>query len=295
MTPTNSSPIGAHTFIWSARWDHTGARLAATGAASAGFDLIEIPLLDPSIIDVADTRRLLESLGLGCTCSLGLPADVHLPSAPEEALSFLTRAVDVAADLGSGWLTGALYGSLGTLTGAAPTDEEIEIVGRALHRLAVHAEERGVALGLELINRYETYLLNTVEQAIQLIDRIDAPNVYAHLDTFHMNIEEPSFGPSVRRLGRRLGYVHLAESDRGVIGSGHFPFGEFLDSLVSIGYSGPLVVESFAHADAEIRIATATWRRDHLDPRGFAAESLRHVRALRDASLAKRSPGAAAP
>lgn len=294
MTPTNSSPIGAHTFIWTARWDQTGARLAATGAAAAGFDLIEIPLLDPSIVDIADTRGLLESFDLGCTCSLGLPAGMHLPSAPDKALSFLEEAVDVAADLGSSWLTGALYGSLGTLTGAPPTDAEMEIVGRTLHQLAVYAEERGVALGLELINRYETYLLNTVEQAIRLLDRIDAPNVYAHLDTFHMNIEEPSFGSSVRRLGGRLGYVHLAESDRGVLGSGHFPFEEFLDSLVAAGYSGPLVVESFAHADAGIRIATATWRQDDLDPGSFAAESLRFVRALRDASLAKRSPGAAA-
>lgn len=131
MTRTTASPIGAHTFIWSPVWGHAGACSAATRGAQAGFDLIEIPLLDPSVVDVGDTVHMLDGLGLGCTCSLGLPADAHLLSAPGKALSFLTRAVDVAAELGSRWLTGVLYGSLGTLTGSAPTGDELDTTARS--------------------------------------------------------------------------------------------------------------------------------------------------------------------
>ena len=282
MTHTTLSPIGAHAYIWSPRWDRAGARHAATNAAAAGFDLVEIPLLDPSIVDVADTVRLLESLELGCTCSLGLPANAHLPAAPEEALVFLANAIDVAAALGSRWLTGALYGHLGTLTGSAPTDEELDTIARILHQVAAYAADRRIRLGLELINRYETYILNTVDQALVLIDRIDAPNVYAHLDTYHMSIEEPSFTGALHQLGDRLGYVHLAESHRGTIGEGHVPFGEIIDTLGVLGYDGPLVIEGFLNADPAIRAATATWHNHNLDPQRFVSSSLEHIAALRN-------------
>lgn len=275
-----NSPIGAHTFIWSARWDREGARRAVAGAVRSDFELVEIPLLDPQLIDTGDTVRILDSAGLSCTCSLALPADTHLPDAPERAVSYLTRAVDVAAEIGSTWLTGALYGNLGTLTGSCPTAAELDTIAGALTRVAHHASARGVSLGLELINRYETYILNTVTQACELLDRIDAPNVYAHLDTFHMNIEERAFAGAVERLGDRLGYVHLAESDRGPLGSGHVPFPDLLDALERVGFSGPIVVEAFINADPRIRSATATWRADDLDPDRFAADAIAYLRSI---------------
>lgn len=270
MTSTMSSQIGAHAFIWTPRWDRSGARRAASQAAAAGFDLIEIPLLDPSVVDVTDTLRVLERLNLRCTCSLGLPASAHLPAAPDEARAFLTAAIDVAAGLGSSWLTGALYANLGTFTGSEPTSGEFEIIARTLHDVSGYAADRDLNLGLELINRYETYVLNTADQAINLIERIDAPNVYAHLDTFHTNIEEPAFTHAIRRLGHRLGYVHIAESDRGVIGGGHVPFREVFSALSALGYCGPLVIEAFFRADPTIRRATASWRTYDIDPQEFA-------------------------
>ena len=274
-------PIGAHAFIWSSQWDREGARLAATHAAAAGFDFIEIPLLDPSIIDTGHTVALLESLEISCTCSLGLPATCHLPAAPERAREFLVEAIDVAAELGSPWLTGAVYGNLGTLTGVPPSSEELDLIARTLGEVAAYAEDHDIRLGLEMINRYETYILNTVDQAVAMIDRIGAPNIYAHLDTFHANIEEASYASAISRLGHRLGYVHLAESHRGAIGTGHVPFDEVFDALRRLDYTGPLVVETFLNADPAIRGATATWRDHGLDPQQFAVTSLEYIAALR--------------
>lgn len=258
-----------------------GARHAATQASAAGFDFIEIPLLDPAIVDIADTIRLLESLGLTCTCSLGLPADAHLPAAPERARAFLIHAIDVAAELGSQWLTGALYGNLGSLTGSGPRGEDLEAVARTMHDVSAHAADRDVNLGLELVNRYETDLLNTVDQALVLLDRIDAPNVYAHLDTFHANIEEPSIEGAVMRLGDRLGYLHLAESHRAPLGQGHVPFKDIFGALDRIGYGGPMVIEGFCNADPAIRTVTATWNDHGIDPQAFAVAGLEHIISLR--------------
>lgn len=275
-----ASPVGAHTFIWSPRWDHAGARRAATAAAEIGYDFVEIPLLDPAIIDVEDTRVLLDDLGLGCCCSLGLPAGAHLPDRPEVAKAFLLNAVDVAAALGASVVTGALYGHLGTLTGTTATERELIVIADVLRDVATHADRVDIRLGLEVINRYETYILNTVDQALSLVERIDAPNVRVHIDTFHIDIEEPSIAGAIHRLGGHLGYVHLADSHRGALGSGHIHFASVFDALAAIEFDGPIVVEAFVNADPEILRATASWRDHGLDPDEFASSSLATIRAL---------------
>lgn len=275
-----AAPIGAHTFIWSPRWDRMGAERAAKAAAATGYDFVEIPLLDPTVIDIGHTRALLADLGIGCSCSLALPANAHLPTFPEAGRAFLEKAVDAAASIGSPWLTGALYGHLGTLTGKAATEAELDTIAGVLRTVAERAADLGLDLGLEIINRYETYILNTVEQALTLVERIDAPNVFVHVDTFHLDIEEPSVPDAIRRLGSRLGYVHLAESHRGALGSGHVALDEVFAGLTSIAYEHPIVIEAFFNADPEIRRATASWRDHGLDPDDFARSSLKIVRDL---------------
>ncbi len=115
--------------------------------------------------------------------------------------------------------------------------------------------------------------------------RIDAPNVSVHIDTFHLDIEEPSVPDAILRLGPRLGYVHLAESHRGLLGSGHIPLDAVFAALGSIHYEGPIVIEAFFNADPAIRRATASWRDHGLDPETFAASSLHTVRALLDQAV----------
>ncbi|MGH3108022.1 MAG: sugar phosphate isomerase/epimerase family protein, partial [Rubrobacter sp.] len=105
--------FGAHAFIWAGEWTREGAERVISGAAQAGLDFVEIPLLDPGSIDVEHTRSLLDRYGLGCSCSLGLPPDVHLPSNPEGARRFLDGAVEATAALGSPVLTGCLYTHVG--------------------------------------------------------------------------------------------------------------------------------------------------------------------------------------
>jgi D-psicose/D-tagatose/L-ribulose 3-epimerase len=271
--------FGAHAFIWAGEWTREGAERVISGAAEAGLDFVEVPLLDPGSIDVEHTRSLLNHYGLGCSCSLGLPREVHLPSNPEGAGRFLDGAVEATVALGSPVLTGPLYTHVGTLTGKPPEPEELEIVARILEGTARRAAEYGVEIGIEAINRYETYLVNVASQASELLDRIDEPNVFVHLDTYHMNIEEKGFYGPITGLGPRLGYIHLSESDRGTPGTANVHWDDVFRGLKEIDYGGALAMESFAAVNEALIGATASWRDVVGDPDALVRDGLAFLRA----------------
>ncbi|HET7271587.1 MAG TPA: sugar phosphate isomerase/epimerase family protein, partial [Rubrobacter sp.] len=256
-----------------------GAERVISGAAEAGLDFVEIPLLDPGSMDVEHTRSLLDDYDLGCACSLGLPREVHMPSNPEGAERFLDGALAATVALGSPILTGCLYTHVGTLTGKPPEPEELEIVARVLKGTARRAAEYGVELGVEAINRYETYLVNLASQASELLDRIDEPNVFVHLDTYHMNIEEKGFFGPITGLGPRLGYIHLSESDRGTPGTANVNWDEVFRGLKEIDYGGALAMESFAAVNEALIGATALWRDVVGDPDALVRDGLAFLRA----------------
>ena len=277
---TRSTPsFGAHAFIWAAEWSREGAQRVISGAAAAGLDFVEIPLLDPKTMDVEHTRALLESHGIGCSCSLGLPREFHLPFDPDGAERFLAETVELTARLGSSVLTGCLYTHLGTLTGKPPEPEELERVVRVLKSTARRAADYGVELGIEPVNRYETYLINLSEQLSDVLDRIDEPNVFAHLDTYHMNIEEKGFYEPILSLGPRLRYIHLSESDRGTPGTGNVHWDDVFRGLRDSSYDGALVMESFAAVNEAIIGATALWRDVVGDPDVLVTDGLAFLRA----------------
>jgi D-psicose/D-tagatose/L-ribulose 3-epimerase len=271
--------FGAHAFIWAGEWTREGSERVISGAAGVGLDFVEIPLLDPGSIDVEHTRSLLDRYGLGCSCSLGLPPEVHLPSNSEGARRFLDGAVEATAALGSPMLTGCLYTHVGTLTGKPPETAELETVAHVLKRTARRAAEYGVELGVEAINRYETYLVNLASQAGELLDRIDEPNVFVHLDTYHMNIEEKGFYEPIVSLGSRLGYIHLSESDRGTPGTANVHWDEVFRGLKDIDYRGALAMESFAAVNEALIGATALWRDVVGDPDVLVRDGLAFLRA----------------
>jgi D-psicose/D-tagatose/L-ribulose 3-epimerase len=270
--------FGAHAFIWAGEWTPEGAQKAIGGAAEAGLDFVEIPLLRPESMDITATRALLDRYGIGCTCSLGLPKAAHLPSAPEKAQSFLESAVDVAAGLEAPVLCGVLYAHLGTLTGRPPEQEELEDVARVLKNVARYAAERGVSLGVEAVNRYETYLINLAEQANAMLDRVGEPNVFVHLDTYHMNIEEKGFYEPIVATGPRMHYIHLSESDRGTPGTGNVHWDEVFRGLKAIDFDRYLVMESFAAINEDLAGATALWRDVVGDPETLIRDGLSFLR-----------------
>lgn len=270
--------FGAHAFIWSAEWNPQAAEKVISGAAAVGLDFVEIPLLRPDEFDVGLTKGLLERHALGCTCSLGLPVEAALPEHPEAATQFLIHAFDVAHQTGSEVLSGVTYATLGALSGRAPTEQDYETIAKALKPVARHAASLGMRLGLEPVNRYETYLVNLGSQAVDLIDRIGEPNVFVHLDTYHMNIEEKGFEGPIIGVGKHLGYIHLSESDRGTPGSGNVHWDEVFSGLKTIGFDGDLVMESFVALNPDIARATCMWRDVVGDPEALVRDGLAFLR-----------------
>jgi D-psicose/D-tagatose/L-ribulose 3-epimerase len=252
--------LGIHTFVWSADWDRAGAETVIAKAAAAKLDLVEVPLLRPTEIDVAHSKELAARHGIALSCSLGLPAEATLPDRPVEAEAFLKRALDVAAALGARYLGGVTYGTIGRLSGAPPTEVEYATIAKALGPVARHAASLGLDLGLEPCNRYETHLLNTGRQTVRLIERIGEPNIYVHFDTYHMNIEEKGFETPIVETARYLRYIHLSESDRGVPGTGTVDWDSVFRGLARIGFAGDMVLESFVNIHPDIARALAVWR-----------------------------------
>jgi D-psicose/D-tagatose/L-ribulose 3-epimerase len=276
------SPIGVHALVFVGGWSEAEATLATEGAAAAGFDLIEIPVLDPATIDVAATRRALERAGLGAVCSLGLSPATDISSDDPDVVArgerVLRDALRVTVEIGATYLGGVVYGTLGRYV-AGPTLRGRANAVRVLARLAEDADRDGVRIGLEAVNRYESNLVNTAEQALRLIDDIGVDNVVVHLDTYHMNIEEDGMAAPVERCGPQLGYVHVGESHRGYLGTGTVDFDTFFAALGRVGYSGPIAFESFSTAvvHPELSSTLAIWRNLWDDSADIAGSARRFI------------------
>ncbi|MEM9268428.1 MAG: sugar phosphate isomerase/epimerase family protein, partial [Pseudomonadota bacterium] len=232
--------FGVHTSMWTMSWDAEGATRAIAAAKASGMDFIEIALLDPAATDAALGRRLLEQAELPAVCSLGLPEAVWASSNPEGAVAFLELAIEKAAGLGATALTGVTYGGIGERSGSPPTDHELDNVARALDQSAKLAAKAGLDFGIEPVNRYETHLINTAAQGVAMIERIGAANMFLHLDTYHMNIEERGAGNGILIGREHLRYIHLSESDRGTPGTGTCDWDEIFVALAAIGFEGGL-------------------------------------------------------
>ncbi len=260
-----TNKLGVHALVWSGSWDEEGARHAISSAAAAGFDLIEVPILDPYGIDTAMTRRLLDEHGLAAACSMGLPrhADVATEDAGAQAegKKLLTRAVEVAAEIGAEALCGVLYSRLAKYPAPLTQRSRAHVVD-AMQHLAARADEAGVAVNLEVVNRYETNVANTAAEMVALLEEIGVTKLGVHLDTYHMNIEENGFTVPVEQVGERLGYVHIGESHRGYLGTGTIDFDSFFDAVRASGYAGPVTFESFSSAVVHPDLSNdlAVWR-----------------------------------
>lgn len=256
----NISGFGVHTAMWAMEWTPQAASFAIPAAASHGIDFLEITMLDPAGVDVAHTRRLLEQHEVACVCSLGLPLDRLPTNNPEGALAFLKQALDISAAIGAQALSGVVYGGIGQRTGLPPTEAELDATARVVDAAAAHARTLGLDYGLEAVNRYENHILNTAQQAVAMVERIGAPNLFVHLDTYHMNIEERGIANGILAARDHLRYIHLSASDRGTPGHDTVAWDEVFAALAAIGFKGGMAMESFIEVPPQIAAALSVWR-----------------------------------
>lgn len=243
--------IGIHSMVWVGDWSADAAAKAITSSKEAGYDLIELSAIAPETFDTDLTARLLQENELECSASLGLsPAnDVSSedPECVERGRKVLDQALNLVRDCGGKMLCGVIYGAL-TKYSAPATERGRRNSQETIAALADKAAESGISIGLEFCNRYETNLINTTAETLAYIEEIDRPNLMAHLDTYHMNIEEHSMSGAVKEAAAagKLGYVHVGESHRGQLGTGSINWPEFLGALKEVDYDGVVTFESFS-------------------------------------------------
>ncbi len=252
--------FGIHSSIWTMNWTPDAAEHAVGEAMKNGFDFVEIALLQPTKVDTAHSRKLFEQAGIQAVCSLGLPEGAWASRDPDAALAFLKTAIEATAEMGALALSGVIYGGIGERSGQPPTEAEYDNVARCLTAAATHARTRGIDLGIEAINRYENHLINTGQQAVEMVERIGAENMFVHLDTYHMNIEEKGVANGILAAREHLRYIHLSESDRGTPGKGNIPWNEIYGALAAIGFEGGLAMESFMNMPPELAWGLSVWR-----------------------------------
>ena len=274
--------LGVHALVWVGGWSKDQCREAIKNSAEAGYGLIEIPALDPKSIDVEHTKATLKEFGLKGACSLGLSFDADINNDDSEIAkrgeSRLMDALNVVEQLGGDYLGGVIFSALGKYK-FPPTKKARDNAVAALKRLAIAAQAKGITLGLEPVNRYESNLLNTGSQALEMIKDIGEPNVVVHLDIYHMNIEEQDLVSPVLEAGNKLGYVHIGASHRGPLGTGNIDFDSFFGALAKIGYKGTITFESFSSTVVapDLSSTLGIWRNLWTDNKSMAKSAREYI------------------
>ena len=233
--------LGACTWIFG----DTSLEGVARGLSSLGYDGVEL-LGDPERYPPQEARRILADQGLE-VFSL-TPLDVDLahpdPRVRQQARDYYLGLLDYAAELGAKVVS--CHGKVGRIRPLATQAEEEGWFKREVAKIAERAQELSLKLALEVLNRYESHLVNTAAQALAIVEEVGSPALGLLLDTYHMNIEEADLPGAIIRVGSRLLLFHVADSNRRAPGRGHIPFAEVLAVLEEIGYRGPLIVECTA-------------------------------------------------
>lgn len=258
--------IGVNSWVWVSPFSTESFDLVAA-VKEMGFDIFEVALDDPSIIDAALLREVLSDNGLAATVcgAFGPTRDISNEDADIRANGkrYIVDGVRFAERIGSRLFSGPVYSAVGK-TRLVPEDQrrrEWDYCISALREIGGVANDCGVTIGVEPLNRFESDMINLTAQAVRLVEEVDSPAFGIHIDTFHANIEEKSIPEAIRLLGKgRLCHLHACENDRGVPGSGHQDWTGIRDALAEVDYEGAAVIESFTPGTKEIAKAASIWR-----------------------------------
>ena len=280
--------LGIHSFVWTGGQTQQGLEDALEKSAQHGYRTIEFAYLRPELFDLDRLARKAQSLDMEIGVTMGLPRDKDVSSTDADTVKagklMLADAVRAVRDIGGNKLGGILY-SAHTKYDRQPTPDGWKNSVEAIAETAEIASDAGVDIVLEVVNRFESNLLNTTAQGLKFLDETGRDDVRLHLDTFHMNIEEANPAAAIRLAGDKLGYFHIVESNRGYLGDGVIDFDRIFDALLDIEYQRDIVFESFSAAvvDESLTRACAIWRDTWTDNDPLAA----HAKGFIDQKMAE--------
>lgn len=282
--------IGMCMFLWTTRLGPEHEALLADIRAT-GFDGVEVPVFEGTTADYAQLGHMLDRLGLARTAvsAMGDPAHDLISPDPETRRNAVDRMrwiLDCSAALGADRVSGPLHSVLGQFSGQGPTADELSRAVESQQRIGEHAATVGVTVGLEALNRFECYLLNTMDDLATFVRRVGHPNIRAMYDTFHANIEEADPIGALTRNRAEVVHIHISENDRGVPGRGNIPWAETFAAIRDIGYDDWLTIEAFGRGLPALAAATKVWRDFAETPEAVYRDGHAHViKQMRTAGL----------
>jgi len=281
------NPIGMHYGYWTQYWGSEPLQFVKR-AKKCGFDILEVNA--PKVARMSDAQRdvlkgAIAEAGLSLTYSIGMTADMDLVSQDtatrQKGIAFLQQVARTMKYMGGTVLAGINYSSwprklLPDEDKQILTDRAIEGVREAIKA----AEDNDVIFCVEVVNRFEQFIMNTAAEGIAFAERVGSPNCKILLDTFHMNIEEDSLRGSIVEAGNWLGHFHLGETNRRPPGRGRIPWPEIFGALREINYQGAVVMEPFLLSGGEVGRDISVYR-DLLGSADLDEEAARSVQFVR--------------
>lgn len=270
--------LGIHSFVWTGGQTQDGLEMALQKSAEHGYRMIEFAYLRPAKFNLDRLSKKAQELDIEIVVTMGLPAEADVSSEDAAAVArgkaLLSDAVKAVRDIGGIRLGGILYSMHGKYN-RMPTQQGWMNSAEAIAATADVAKDCRVQVVLEVVNRFESNLLNTTAQGLKFLKDTGRDDVYLHLDSFHMNIEEPDPAGAIRLAGDKIAYYHIGENYRGYLGTGTVDFDAVFSALVDIDYDRDIVFESFSSAivDEALSLACGIWRDTWTDNDPLAAHA----------------------
>ena len=273
--------FGMNLLLWTGELNE-GLKPVLASLKSMGYDGVELPLFNTDL-DYAAWGKHLDELGLERT-AVTVRGEDDNPISPKAAVraagvANTKKALDCCAAAGATHLVGPYHSALGIFSGQGPTADEWKWGVDSMRQVAEYAGSVGVTLGVECLNRFETYLLNTHADSARFVREVDHPNCRMMYDTFHANIEEKCIADAIRGCADVCCHVHISENDRSTPGTGNVRWAENFDTLKEVGYDGWLMIEAFGLALPELVAATKIWRRMYESEEQLASDGLAFMKA----------------
>lgn len=289
--------LGIHSFVWTGGQTQEGLETALEKSAEHGYRMIEFAYLRPERFDLDRLARKAKGLDIEIVVTMGLPPEADVssedPAIVAKGRSVLSDAVKAVRDIGGIRLGGILYSRHGKYD-RMPSERGWMNSAEAIAATAEAAKGCGVQIVLEIVNRFESNLLNTTAQGLKFLEDTGRDDVFLHLDSFHMNIEEPDPAAAIRLAGDKLAYYHVGENYRGYLGTGTIDFEAAFSALADIGYDRDIVFESFSSAivDESLSLACGIWRDTWTDNDPLAAHAKTFIEMKWDEAQRRRATNA---
>ncbi len=279
----NSKKYGVSTWLWESPFNTRSVALFPK-IKGMGYDLVEIPVEDPDLIDGEVIKKALEDNGLeAVVCgAFGPTKDLtHEDTAVHQnCFGYIEKCFQLCNLLGVDFFAGPMYAAVGKAR-MLPKEErkrEWDLAVANIAKVCTMAQDHGLSIALEPLNRFESDMINTAEDVIRFIKDVNHSSAKVLLDGFHMTIEESNIAEAIKLVGDKLLHVQVSENHRGIPGTGLTPWADFAKGLKAIGYKGAIVIESFTPEIKELAGAVCIWKNLARSQDDFAIQGIEFLK-----------------